>query len=290
MRTGVPDRGQPAESDGLRYSVTSGDGIVAASAMRIAFTLLLVQLLHVSPSSHVNSYKAEGAWYEAATEQEHAHNDSIYAAFSVGEIEAKTEQRSTYDPREDALYRTYLVFTIVGVLGAVTGIIVIGLQTSAIRKSAQATEKSVKLQEVSLRQWVNLIEWEAQVAFDENDVLEITFSVANPTKVPLTLEAILVQVGSEERKNYGIVSVLAPENPFIVSTSIKLSREQRDDYYASQLVLNLKCWVTFIDCLGNGWVQTCGRRLGCLPRGVPQVRDTENRLIKSDVETVKKKN
>ena len=45
-----------------------------------------------------------------------------------------------YDPRHDCLYRAYLAFTILGVIGALIGIVVIYLQTKATQESASAAK------------------------------------------------------------------------------------------------------------------------------------------------------
>src|SRR5271170_1219608 len=52
--------------------------------------------------------------------------------FTVEQPDAKPKQDSGYDPRHDPLYRAYLWFTILGVLGAVVGIFFIYMQVRSL--------------------------------------------------------------------------------------------------------------------------------------------------------------
>jgi len=59
----------------------------------------------------------------------------------------KAEQRDSYDASKDRLYRIYLVFTIVGVLAGIGGIIAIYNQTEATKEATLQTARSAKATE-----------------------------------------------------------------------------------------------------------------------------------------------
>jgi hypothetical protein len=58
----------------------------------------------------------------------------------VREPQARPEQHNAYDPRHDSLYRAYLWATILGVAGAVLGIIILIRQTRITRQAANAAK------------------------------------------------------------------------------------------------------------------------------------------------------
>lgn len=58
-------------------------------------------------------------------------------------------QTSAYDPGKDMLYRAYLIATIVGVIGAVGGVIVIAIQTCFLRQSTNAAKDAAKAAKAS---------------------------------------------------------------------------------------------------------------------------------------------
>ena len=54
-----------------------------------------------------------------------------------------------YDAGKDTLYRAYLIATIVGVIGAVGGVIVLAIQTHFLKKTVEATQKSADAAKIS---------------------------------------------------------------------------------------------------------------------------------------------
>jgi hypothetical protein len=231
---------------------------------------------------------------EANIEQKQAGETSIPPA--VHKPNTQTEQAKTYDAGKDCLYRLYLLATIAGVCVALGGIYAIYKQTEATAiaaketaRAAKAAEDSVTLQELALKQWVNIGHWHA--SFDKKrSWLKITFHVINPTKMPLTLHAILCMVAGHEaqRQDVGIAEdILAPDNPYVVEISFPLHEQQVERLINSEPVtVGLDCSVMFADSRNEHWhqrfnriVTTSGRVLA--EEIVPDILEVTNVLRKS---------
>jgi hypothetical protein len=188
-----------------------------------AFLLLLTSLPQQQPNPNINPKDAS---IEKGDAQREAGNEEREPAkitpqitiqkcdsclVSVEAPNANYKQGDAYDPRHDALYRTYLRFTIIGVVAALGGIVAIYRQTVATKdaaeatresaeataRSAKATERSVKLEEDTHRPWVDLRDWSV-FRIQPTHTIEIEFSVANPTRLPLELHGVLVTIDGSE--------------------------------------------------------------------------------------------
>ncbi len=82
------------------------------------------------------------------TQQEQKHPDNSYQEPSIRECirclyestpTHEGENRGPYDPAKDRLYRCYLRFTVIGVMGGLIGIIVLICQSILLRKSTKAS-------------------------------------------------------------------------------------------------------------------------------------------------------
>jgi hypothetical protein len=117
---------------------------------------------------------------------------------------------------------------------AVPTLIFVGWQAKATADAAQAalesanaTEKSVKLQEATFKQWVTVEHWRNSVRGGGAEEIKqiIGFSVCNPTRYPLTLTKVHVDMGSrgslEDAPNY----VIAPEKDYESSFPLTLKGE-----------------------------------------------------------------
>ncbi|MGO9088404.1 MAG: hypothetical protein ACLQBK_24625 [Candidatus Sulfotelmatobacter sp.] len=123
-------------------------------------------------------------------------------------------------------------------------------------------------------------------AVDEDDPsrrLEISFQVANATRVPLTLRGILTKLEGDKHDNLGQITLLAPGNPYIVEVGItEMTNEQLTFLDGNALTLALECTVLFADAFGKHWQQEFGRLILCGPTG-STVTDTRNTLRESEV-------
>jgi hypothetical protein len=80
----------------------------------------------------------------------------VIGGLDKGQIEKRSEQSNSYDPREDTLYRAYLWFTILGVTGAIGGVIVLICQTIATRRSAEAAFMNAQVLIDAERAWIDI--------------------------------------------------------------------------------------------------------------------------------------
>lgn len=116
-------------------------------------------------------------------------------------------------------------------------------QTNMLERSTAATEKSVKLQEVAMRQWVSIENWNGQIVTREGKrLLEFKFDIVNRTKSPLRLEFITTNAhgcATQQRADH----VLGPEKEFSVTrVTGPLSEEQQ-----SKLRITIAGAVTYED-------------------------------------------
>jgi hypothetical protein len=217
--------------------------------------LLLVSLLLFS-AGFIYNEKAQ------AEEQETYYGKQQREALTakIGEINISTEENSPYDAGKDWLYRLYLLFTIIGVVGAWCGIAVIYQQTKATAQAAQATERYVKLQETALRQWVKTRNWDARVTDPSNhpERLQIEFEIVNPTSAPITLMWTRLSTPGGNMAVGGFLqnAMLIPDHPYIIDVQAGLNHQQQQDYLGSSgLILPVDGSIAYTDALGDKWEQ-----------------------------------
>jgi hypothetical protein len=155
-------------------------------------------------------------------------------------------------------------------------------QTEATARSAKAAERSVRLQENTQRQWLNLENWEV-FRINPADPLEIQVEIVNPTSLPLTLHITIVAVDGKGIEGSTPITLLTPSNPFIHSFGICLNSSQEALYSRNALSFNVECSICFADSHGIHWRQDFGRMLGCGHNMKPIVTDTKNALEESGV-------
>jgi hypothetical protein len=80
----------------------------------------------------------------------------------------------------------------VGIAVAVFTLFVLQEQAVATKSAAEATKKSVELQEIGFQQWIKATDWLAYIRERENGKTElfITCKIINPTNLPLTITHI----------------------------------------------------------------------------------------------------
>lgn len=205
--------------------------------MGLSIGLLL--LIPLSVGVLVYYQCAQNRRNEANIEQQQAGETATSP--TVHQPNAQAEHANTYDAGKDCLYRLYLFATIAGVCVALGGIYVIYKQTEATAqsaketaRSAKATEDSVRLQGISLRQWVNIERWEVWMDRheDSTSTLRIRFPVVNPTALPIDLRLIDLNtwiLGIDAKpchERFTESEVLAPNNPFVSDITVHLSGEE----------------------------------------------------------------
>jgi hypothetical protein len=222
----------------------------------------------------INNHEADSARYKTAEGYRETYKRLVLEAFNftVSEKEAGDEKSDPYDARDDWLYRLYLAFTILGVIAGIGGVVAIYKQTKATTKAAQATEDSVKLQQVALRQWVNIRNWKSWIPDRSNrpSELRIEFEVVNPTRAPLVIRwsRITAQSGALAVSGFPENAMLIPDNPHFVSTLVELTQMQRLNYSSPNgLVLSIEGAIAYTDALRDKWRQEFKLTLQCSPSG-----------------------
>jgi hypothetical protein len=158
-------------------------------------------------------------------------------------------------------------------VGAVTAAF-IGWQSYETRKAAKATEKSVRLQEVNLRQWVAIENWKAIPYIPEGGAwdLHVQFDVVNPTKLPLTLNSVLVTFSchgcGDQGGKIGRKNLVPPGKGHPVVTSLKITEEQLVKWEdLEELVFIVNGSVEFEDVLKKVRNQPFSGLIACSKKG-----------------------
>lgn len=165
-----------------------------------------------------------------------------------------------------------LVLCIIGIAGVIAAICTlrtIGRQTAATERAAEATRKSVELQEVALRQWVTIDNWKSLVFLPEDGglSLHVQFDVTNPTDLPLTLDYAFIMLGDQGGKA-GRSNLIPPKKSHPVITTVKITEEDRLKREQTELVFIVNGYIKFVDALEKDRSQEFGGVIGCSKTGV----------------------
>jgi hypothetical protein len=136
-------------------------------------------------------------------------------------------------------------------------LVAISWQSYETRKSAKAALKSIKLQEIQLRQWVEVDDWKTSAPFTQPTTKEadltVSFQVFNPTKIPLTLKSIVATAGPIWEPEFrGSMSTsmqyaLAPDSGYPIAIKVPMKGEIFLRYERRQLALVVSIDVGFED-------------------------------------------
>jgi hypothetical protein len=174
----------------------------------------------------------------------------------------ETDKENSYNPQRDALYRAYLIATIIGVLIALAGIGFIWRQNKHIQRQTGHLESQITIQQRSSRQWVNISGWQQHLADGMANTIEVSFQIENPTPIPLRLDGVMYKANGTNGAS-GLVTFLPPENPFPHQLHVILNKEQTALYEKAKLVLETEVSVFFTDAFDNQWNQVFERILVC---------------------------
>lgn len=143
------------------------------------------------------------------------------------------------------------VLVIVGIITC----LVIGWQSWATYQAADATRKSVELQEAQLQQWLDLEDFKSftdprYTSGMAETRLVFGFKIVNPTKMQLTLEWVIVRF-LQERQDSILHDTLTPDNahPFKVFTVLR--DKAIENYGNGNLVLAIVITVGYTDAFGR---------------------------------------
>lgn len=116
----------------------------------IAFALLVATVCQQTPA-YPAAKKSSGESTNATSIAQEKKQVVIPPATSVDKCDGRSsenkpthhsEEAITYDPRNDLLYRRYLWFTIIGVIGGIFGLGILIVQSALLRSSVKAAHKS----------------------------------------------------------------------------------------------------------------------------------------------------
>ncbi len=128
---------------------------------------------------------------------------------------------------------------------------------------------------------MNVTDWQQQAVIGRPNTIEIAFKIKNPTSIPLRLDMVMSKANGESNDS-GLVTFLAPDNPFPHELYVALTKEQLAPYEQSKLVLEAEVSVFFTDAFGNQWNQIFQRILVCGRHdGYIHVRESRTRMHRS---------
>jgi hypothetical protein len=139
------------------------------------------------------------------------------------------------------------------ILGVITCIVLMW-QAWETRKSADATKKSVRLQEIIQQQWIQVSGWriEDRSPAEENPPrFTIVMDISNLTSAPLTLESVSMRGAGKSICIGPINNVLAPKECFKFDYKVVLKPEEVALYAASNLVSEFKGSIFYVDAFGK---------------------------------------
>jgi hypothetical protein len=155
-----------------------------------------------------------------------------------------------------------------GVVGAYRTLKKIEEQTAATKLSAEAAERSIKLQEILYHQWVDLEAWSAAsrgfTAGVKEAVLTITFNVVNNTPMPLTLELLRVELDGTPTV-FRHRNMLSPKNHYPVAVKKTLAGPQLEQYGRGVCVVVIEGTIGYVDAFGRQQDQPFSRLCRCGP-------------------------
>jgi hypothetical protein len=192
-------------------------------------------------------------------------------------------------PPADWTQQTLVLFTGLLVLVGIVTAGFIGWQSWETRKaataahfSADATEKSVRLQETALRQWVDVDDLKVRsqptyfIEMSETNLV-FTFNVTNPTRMPLTFEWLIVRVNSQ-RFAMTFHHFLAPDGFYPVTVPVAIRDKQVALFGAYKLALSFIATVGYTDAFERPQRQPFGVMCLCGPPAMCNVSPYEGPL------------
>lgn len=141
-------------------------------------------------------------------------------------------------------------------------------QSEFYKRSTIATEKSNELRSIQLQQWVNIVDWSAEMTEDRK-TLEIRFKIINPTNFPLTINDGHIKFGIQGKRLtylFQINFTLSPNIPKPVQLDMWLIEQDSRNYLEDRLRIIVNGVITHTDMGPRGTnnlsldgILTCGR-------------------------------
>lgn len=142
-----------------------------------------------------------------------------------------------------------VILAIVGIGGSIVAVVTL----NKISRQTDAIERSTRLQEITLKQWVTVEHWRNTSSLapiqPEKRNLRLGLSICNPTKLPLTLKKLMVSIGNYTTETQTPDYLIAPDKDFETTVCIWLEPSHFGPYDGGILVLKAVVDVEFADAL-----------------------------------------
>lgn len=135
----------------------------------------------------------------------------------------------------------------------------------AVYRQANIMERTLRMQESALRQWIYADNWEIRV--DESNSIFVHCMANNPTDTPLWLESVEFIIGGGHIGVIQVATWLIPKTPFAVDMVIVGTAEHRKNFVSGLLAVILFATFFFEDALKNKWREEMQIVLAVTPVG-----------------------
>lgn len=158
----------------------------------------------------------------------------------------------------------------------------IAVQARETRRATEAMQRSTRLQEIGLRQWVDVHNWKIATKYFHHVMtrygkvmekppaieMQITFDVINSSPRPLTVQKVSADVHVAGRKDWeGIATSnklgVPPEGDYPVSLSVTLTGDEVDRYILDKLLISISGRVFYEDGIGKNNEQPFSQYADC---------------------------
>lgn len=140
----------------------------------------------------------------------------------------------------------------------------------AAKRSAEAALRGIRLQEIQLKQWISIEDFQATTGRLDRAATEarlsILYHIRNPTGMPLTIDWVVFRIGIREQKQASVLKRnLGPGESYPMRTFTVLREARLDLYRQYTLGLNIIITVGFTDAFENARKQMFGSHYRCGP-------------------------
>jgi hypothetical protein len=160
----------------------------------------------------------------------------------------------------------------VSVCALLLTLVVIAWQSTEARDAAQTSRDSIRLQELALRQWVDLVNWQMDYVPSKTGqpaFLKITVDVVNPTGLPLVIHKGRIVFGGNTTFFLPDEFIMTPRNPYTVDLSLYLTDKQESDFLRIGYWFPVRGEMPHVGTLGKLQPQPICGHLTCLNGKLP---------------------
>lgn len=169
------------------------------------------------------------------------------------------------------------------IVAAITGLAIL-YQAREMARATKEMRRSIALQEVALRQWVDLLNWRVDFVPANGPIppeLRIRVDVVNPTQFPLTLPDAYIVFGKGNRYLFRVYFYLTPKNPYTVDTVYPLTSEMIEHFrHGNGIRIEVEGNMAHIGALGKLQPQPFCGVLKCR-EGHPAIYESETPVVPS---------